>query len=76
MISTIMGFRNAPIPPKHGANAAVVAPLVELVDDVYHVMEQQIEPENAIREVEEELEAAAAVLDVKLYEVKIARMSD
>jgi hypothetical protein len=39
MISTIMGFRNAPIPPKHGANAAVVAPLVELVDDVYHVME-------------------------------------
>jgi hypothetical protein len=40
-------------------------------------MDQQIKLENAIRWVEEEFEAAAAaVLEVKLYEVKMARMSD
>jgi hypothetical protein len=39
-------------------------------------MDQQIKLENAIRGVEEEFEAAAAVLEVKLYEVKMARMSD
>jgi hypothetical protein len=35
-------------------------------------MDQQIKLENAIRGVEEEFEAAAAVLEVKLYEVKMA----
>ncbi len=48
----------------------------ELLDDAYHGMEQQIETENAVREVKEEFEAPAAVLEVKLYEFKMARMSD
>jgi hypothetical protein len=39
-------------------------------------MEQQIETENAVWEVKEEFKAAAAVLEVKLYEIKMARMSD
>ena len=61
--------------PKHGANTAIRTPL-ELLDDVYHGMEQQIETENAVWEVKEEFEAAAAVLKVKLYEIKMTRMSD
>jgi hypothetical protein len=76
MADTILVSQNAPNLTKHSANGAIRTPL-KLLDDIYHGMEQQIETENAVREVKgEEIEAAAAVLKVKLYEIKMARMSD
>ena len=75
MADTNLASKNAPNLTKHSANGAIRTPL-KLLDDIYHGMEQQIETENAVWEVKEEFEAAAAVLEVKLYEIKMARMSD